>query len=260
MRYVLTLFGALGLAFASTAFAAGSGSGDIVSKINHEHPVQLNTSPAALQRGARTFVNYCLGCHSAGYHRYLHLVDDLGLTEELVREHLIFTRDADGKPEPLSSLMKNTMAENYAHSVFGTAPPDLTLVARVRNTDWLYAYLRGFYVKGDDLEAGVDNLVFPGVGMPHVLWELQGWREAVFEAGEDPAGKGTFSHFEQLTEGELTESEYDKLVLDLVSFLYYLGDPNRAERYRVGFWVVLGLLLLMLLAYMLKREYWRDVH
>eukprot|EP00494_Astrolonche_serrata_P000338 UN00341 len=139
--------------------------------------------------------------------------------------------------------MENTMDEDYAKSVFGVVPPNLSLISRSRGADWLYTYMRTFYRAPERSGVGVNNLVFPNVGMPHVLWELQGWREPVYETVEDADGNEAqqFVEFKQISEGKLTQEQYDETIYDLVNFLDYLGDPVKRERHRVGFWVLLFL-------------------
>ena len=217
---------------------------------------------ASLQRGAQTFMNYCLGCHSADYHRYNRMAIDLDLTEDQVRENLIFTTDASGEPTKVGSLIENNMPDEYAKQVFGVVPPNLTLIAKSRGADWLYTYLRTFYLDSSRETVGVNNKVFPDVGMPHVLWELQGWQKPIYEKATDSHGEEhkQFVGFEQVTEGKLSPKEYDKLVGDLVNFLAYLSDPYNLQRERTGMWVLAFLVLLAIFAYILKKEYWRDVH
>lgn len=214
------------------------------------------TDQASLQRGAQAFVNYCMGCHSASYQRYSHVARDLGLSEEAVVENLVYTTDKDGERTKVGSLMFNNMDKDYGSEAFGTMPPNLALISRSRGVDWLYTYLRTFY-KDDSRPVGVNNLVFPDVGMPHVLWELQGIRYAMFET--DEAGKKHFMGFEQQTQGSMSEAEYDEFTRDLVNFLAYLGDPVKVERERLGIWVMLFLFAFLGLAIMLKKEYWKDI-
>lgn len=218
------------------------------------------SNKSSLQRGAQVFVNYCMGCHSANYQRYSRVAADLGVSEDLVRENLIFTTDKQGEPTKVGSLMENNMSKDYAKQVFGANPPNLALIARSRGTDWLYTYLRTFY-QDESRPVGVNNMVFPSVGMPHVLWELEGAKKAVFkvEKGEDGIEHRTFEGFEQVTEGKLSTKEYDNLVRDLVNFLEYLGDPIKEERHRIGMWVMLFLFVFLIFAILLKKEYWRDI-
>jgi len=210
---------------------------------------------ASLQRGARLFVNYCLSCHPAAFMRYKRMGDDLGLTDEQVKDNLMFASDKVGE------TMKVAMRPGDAEDWFGVAPPDLTLIARSRGPDWLYSYLLSFY---DDPTRpwGVNNLVFPQVGMPHVLWELQGRQAPVYAevVHADGSTGRTIERLELVQEGKLTEAEYRQSVRDLVNFLDYMGEPIRLERQHLGIWVLLFLVLFMGLAYALKKEYWKDVH
>ncbi|MBI3524918.1 MAG: cytochrome c1 [Betaproteobacteria bacterium] len=203
--------------------------------------------PAALQHGAKIFVNYCQSCHSASYMRYNRL-RDIGLNETQIRENLIFSSDKVG------DLMKVAMQPAEAKAWFGVAPPDLTVIARARaseagsGADWLYTYLRSFY-RDDTRPTGWNNLVFENVGMPHVLWQLQ---------GQQVLGEG---HKLSLAKpGTLKPAEYDALVADLVGYLQYMGEPVAQTRKRVGIFVLIGLAVLFAFAYALKREYWKDVH
>jgi ubiquinol-cytochrome c reductase cytochrome c1 subunit len=210
---------------------------------------------ASLQRGARVFVNYCLSCHSAAYMRYNRMGKDLGLTEEQVTGNLMFAADKVGE------TMKVAMRADDAGEWFGTVPPDLTLVARSRGADWLYTYLLTFY---DDPTRpfGVNNLAFPQVGMPHVLWELQGRQAPVYKEVTHRDGTTTreIERLELVQEGQLTEAQYRSAMRDLVNFLEYMGEPVQLERQRLGIWVLGFLVLFFVVAYALKKEYWRDVH
>ncbi len=204
---------------------------------------------ASLQRGARNFVNYCMGCHSAKYVRYNRLAEDLGISEDQLVNNLMFATE---KPH---ETMRIAMPASDAEHWFGQAPPDLTLIARSRGTDYLYNYLRTFYLD-DTRPTGVNNLVFPSPSMPHVLWELQGLQRAVVE--KDESGHEVVK-LEQVSEGTLSPEEYDEFVRDLVNFLAYTGEPVQLERRRLGIWVLVFLLVFGLFAYMLKAEYWKDV-
>jgi ubiquinol-cytochrome c reductase cytochrome c1 subunit len=157
--------------------------------------------------------------------------------------------------------MQNNMEAEYAEASFGAAPPDLTLVARSRGTDWLYTYLRTFY-KDENRPLGANNTTFPNVGMPNVLWELQGWKKATYTTEKNDDGELVehFAGLETVTEGTLSDKEFDAAVLDLVSFLEYIGEPAKLVRGEIGGWVLLFLFIFGILAYALKKEYWRDVH
>lgn len=209
---------------------------------------------ASLQNGAKLFMNYCSACHSTQYQRYNRVAEDLEIPEEVMQANLMFT-GAD-----IGDLMHNAIPDQDAASWFGAPPPDLTLTSRVRGADWLYTYLRSFY-KDDSRPFGVNNLVFPSVGMPHVLEPLQGSATLVTETrtvkGEEvEVAVGTRVD----STGELTAEEYDDAVLDIVNFLVYSGDPVKLERHRIGYWVLGFLAIFFVIAYFLKREYWRDVH
>lgn len=249
-RLILSVCLTLASALVSvTASAAGGGV--------HLDSFKPSDSNRALQRGARTFMNYCMGCHTADYHRYGRMARDIGLTDEFVSEHMIFTTDAAGEPTKIGSLMASNMTPEYGKEAFGVAPPNLALIARSRGVDWLYTYMRSFYLD-ESRPFGANNTVFPQVGMPHVLADLQGWQKPVYEAGHDD-GEKVLAGFQQITAGKLSPAEYDSTVSDLVSFLDYLGDPNRRARHAVGFWVMLFLLVFLGLAILLKKEYWKDV-
>jgi ubiquinol-cytochrome c reductase cytochrome c1 subunit len=207
-------------------------------------------SKSNLQRGAQTFVNYCLSCHSASYMRFSRLASDLGLDEKLVKENLMFTTDKIG--DPMTVAMRSEDAANW----FGVPPPDLSVIARARGADWLYSYLMSFHLD-EKRPNGINNPYFPGTGMPHVLWELQGLqRLSEKETGETHGGPA----FEMVVPGKLSASEYANTVRDLVSFLVYVGEPAKLIRYKVGFWVLAFLFVLFIATYLLKREYWKDVH
>lgn len=217
---------------------------------------------ASMQRGAKTFVNYCLSCHSAAYSRFNRVGQDLGISDELVRDNLIFTTDINGDKTKVGELMKTTMTVRYAEEAFGTVPPDLSLVARSRGVNWLYNYLRGFYVDESRVGIGVNNGVFDSVGMPHVLAELQGLQVPRFRTRTDADGheEKIFTGFDIVKPGSMTKSEYDKTVLDLVAFLDYLAEPYKQTRKNVGTGVIIFLLFFLVLVYMLKKEYWKDIH
>jgi ubiquinol-cytochrome c reductase cytochrome c1 subunit len=201
----------------------------------------------ALQNGAKVFVNYCLNCHSASYMRYNRL-RDLGLTEQQIKDNLMFASDKVGE------LMTVGMRRAEAKQWFGAAPPDLTVIARARasefgsGSDWLYTYLRGFY-RDDARPTGWNNTVFANVGMPHVLWELQG--EQVM---------GTDHKLTLTRPGLMKPAEYDAMVADLVGFLNYMGEPVQNFRKELGVIVLIALAILFVFSYALKREYWKDIH
>ncbi len=212
---------------------------------------------ASLQRGARTFVNYCMGCHSASYARYSRLASDLGLTDELVEENLIFTTNAKGEATKVGSLMESAMADDYAKKVFGTVPPNLALISRSNGADKLYTYMRTFYHQPGRSGIGANNMIFPDVAMPHVLWELQGFQNGVFT--EDAHGTSVFGHFEPLSSGSMSPEEFDGFVRDTVNFLEYISEPIASTRRAIGVWVLIFLAFFWVIASLLKKEIWKDV-
>ena len=216
---------------------------------------------SALQNGARLFVNYCLNCHSASLVRYNRL-RDIGLSDDQIRENLLFTSDKVG------DLMKATMPEKEAKAWFGAVPPDLSVIVRAKasgegsGADYVYTYLRTYY-QDDSRATGWNNLAFPNVGMPHVLWELQGVRKAKFVEEKDPHDHGKTMHkfagFEQVKPGKLSAQEYDAQVADLVGFMEWMAEPVKNKRQQLGVWVLLFLGLLVLLAWRLNESYWKEV-
>ncbi|MGM0630263.1 MAG: cytochrome c1 [Pseudomonadota bacterium] len=208
---------------------------------------------ASLQRGAQLYMNYCLGCHQLEYHRYNRTFEDIGVPQELGEKHLQFTGDKAG------DLITNNMNSDSAANWFGTAVPDLTNVARVRGADWIYTYLRSFY-KDESRPFGVNNAVFPNVGMPHVLEDLQGLPEKTYEERMiDGEMKDVYVGIKTDGSGRLSESEYDQAMLDLTAFLVYTGEPMLLEQRRMG-WFVFGFLLIFtILAWLLKKEFWKDL-
>lgn len=218
-------------------------------------PIDTYDKPS-LQRGAQLFVNNCMGCHSANYMRYQRMGKDLGLSDAEVIHNLIFTEAKIG--DPMSIAMHPNDAKNW----FGVAPPDLTLAARVYGADWLYTFLRTFYMD-DSKPWGVNNLVFPDTAMPHVLLRLQGEQGPIIKTqtmefeGETTSVK-VIEGVELLKPGSMTVEQYNRAVADLVNFLVYIGEPHRHERLRLGVWVLLFLTVFLVFAYLLKREYWKD--
>ena len=215
----------------------------------HLQHVQLDLhDQASLQRGARTFINYCSGCHSLGYMRYSRMAKDIGLTDKQVKDNLMFntTKIGDG--------IHASMTRADGKAWFGKAPPDLSVVSRSRGPDWLYSYLLGFYLD-PKRPSGVNNVVFKDVGMPDVLWKLQGWQRRL--EGDEEAGAG---ELELARAGKQTPEEYRQTVRDLVNFLEYVGEPAKLVRYRIGIWAMLFLVIFATLAWKLKKEFWRDVH
>lgn len=237
------------LAFLLPGLVSAAGGGVHLDKAN----IDL-TNKQSLQRGAKLFVNYCLSCHSAAYQRYNRMGRDLGLTEQQVIDNLMFASDKIGEP------MKVAMSGGNGAAWFGAPPPDITLVTRSRGSDWLYTYLRTFYLD-DSRPFGVNNLVFPSVGMPHVLWELQGWQKPVYETvAHDGVETQVIDHLELAEPGSMTPAEYDRAMLDLVNFMTYMGEPVKLQRQALGIKVLLFLLVLLIITYLLKKEYWKDVH
>jgi ubiquinol-cytochrome c reductase cytochrome c1 subunit len=221
----------------------------------------VRNDPVELQNGAHTFVNYCLTCHGASAMRYNRL-HDIGLTDAQIKDNLMFPTDKVG------DTMKVALSSADGKKFFGTAPPDLSVIARSRGPDWLYSYLRSFY-RDPARPSGWNNTVFPNVGMPHVLYEFQG--ERVVKAAAPAAAGGEAKEgeheaeapkmqFEMAKAGKLSTIEYDTMVADLVGFLVYVGEPAAEERKHLGYYVLFALFLLIVLTYALKREFWKDVH
>lgn len=208
----------------------------------------------SLQSGARTFVNYCLNCHSASSMRYNRL-EDIGLTELQIKDNLMFAADKVG--ETMAVAMRPKDAKGW----FGVAPPDLTVIARARGADWLYTYLRTFY-RDPSRPTGWNNVAFPNVGMPHVLYQLQGVQVLKVEQAKNAHGEVEETRSLVLEQpGALSRADYDALVRDLVNYLAYMGEPARNQRVRIGIFTVLFLgLLLLPFAWLMKRAYWKDVH
>ena len=232
-----------------------TGFGASASRMDMDH-VEVNLNDKmALQNGAKLFVNYCLSCHSAEYMRYNRMAADLEIPEEVVLKNMVFN---GGK---IGDLMTTTMSAEDGTAWFGVAPPDLSLIGRLRDPEWLYNYLRSFYLDPSS-PSGWNNVVFENVAMPHALYELQGQRKAVFKTVKDPEGNESLKldYFETIKPGKMSLEEYDKAMQDLTSFLVYLGEPAKMVRHKYGIWVILFLLGFTALAYALKKEYWRDVH
>ncbi|MDD5228885.1 MAG: cytochrome c1 [Methylococcales bacterium] len=208
------------------------------------------TDKVSLQRGAKHFVTYCLGCHSAKQIRYLRIANDLGLDEKHVLNDI--APEGAGIYDQLHSAMNKHDAEKW----FGTQPPDLSLIARSRGADWLYSYLKSFYVD-KNRPFGVNNAIFEDVGMPNPLWQLQGEQKPVF------ANAGERQGLEKLVSvgnGTQSTEEFDRTVNDLVNFLVYVGEPVQLERQQMGKYVLFFLLIFLVISYLLKKEYWKDVH
>lgn len=265
MKTIACLFAAL---FAAAILPAHAEETDVLMP-----PAPINRlDNESLQRGARTFVNYCLTCHTAKYMRYSRLTD-IGLSDDEIKNNLILTGAR------LGDTMTIAMPAADAKAWFGATPPDLSVEARVRGPDWLFNYLNGFY-QDPKSATGWNNLVFHNVGMPHVLSHLQGTRKAVETEYEDhekaqaaaigakglvsidpgAGDKWTVTTLETATPGSMTEGQYEATVADLVNYLDYMAEPAKNERIRLGILVLLFLGVLFVFAWLLKHEYWRDVH
>lgn len=243
---------ALGLGLSAPAQAAG---GNTIAW--DKAPSKVNDLPA-LQDGAKLFVNYCLNCHSAAYMRYNRL-QDIGLTEQQIKDNLLFSTDKVG------DTMKANIDPKQAKDWFGGNPPDLTLIARSRAShagtgpDYLYTYMRTFY-RDPTKATGWNNLAFPNVGMPHVLWELQGDRQPIFETvkshGQDTQ---VFKGWKQVTPGTMSPEQYDKSIANLVGYLQWMAEPAQNTRVRVGVWVLLFLGVFTVIAWRLNAAFWKNV-
>jgi ubiquinol-cytochrome c reductase cytochrome c1 subunit len=250
-KLILTLIAALGVV---TGAQAAGGDGIAWDKA----PGNVNDLPA-LQNGAKLFVNYCLNCHSAAYMRYNRL-RDIGLSEQQIKDNLLFATDKVG------DTMRSTIDPKQAKDWFGGTPPDLTLIARSRSghagsgADYLYTYLRAYYPDATKA-TGWNNLVFPNVGMPHVLWELQGEREPVFDVRQDHGHESrTFTGWKQVRPGSMTPLQYDQAVGDLVGYLQWMAEPAQNSRVRVGVWVLLFLVALTVITWRLNAAFWKDIN
>jgi len=212
---------------------------------------------ASLQNGAKLFMNYCSGCHSLKYLRYKRLSDDLNIPEKVVEKQLIFSKD-----HKIGDNMTNAMPADLAQKWFGKAPPDLTLTARVRGADWIYTYLNTFY-RDDSRIFGVNNLVLPNASMPHVLWRLQGVPEPVMKEVHSGGGKPKVEVADvKVPEkgGVMSEEQYHEATRDITNFLVYASEPVKSERRHLGIYVLLFLVALTFILYLLKKEFWKDVH
>jgi len=233
--------------FASQAMAAGGAV--------HLEPAEIDPDNiSSLQRGARNFMNYCSGCHSAQYVRFNTIGKSLDLSEEQLVDNLMF--NAEKTFETIKSSMPSADAARW----YGTAPPDMSLMARAKGADYVYNFLKGFYVSPES-PTGVDNLVLAGSSMPHVLWELQGFQAALFEHHENDDGSvtTTFEGFEQLSPGSMDAEDYDEFVRDTVNFLVYIAEPIRSDRRKLGVWVIMFLIFFFILSVQLKKQIWKDV-
>lgn len=207
----------------------------------------------SLQRGARNFMNYCSGCHAAKYVRYKTIGKDLELSEQQLIDNLMF--NAEKTFETINVAMRPDEAERW----FGVVPPDMSLIARAKGADYIYSFLNGFYVD-DESPTGVNNLYQQHSSMPHVLWPLQGFNEAVFaEDSHDGTTSRKFERFETLTQGALDKEDYEEFVRDTTNFLAYIAEPIRSDRRKLGVWVLMFLVFFLILASMLKKQIWKDV-
>jgi len=203
-------------------------------------PIDLSDQPS-LQKGARTFINYCLNCHSAKYMRYNKLLD-IGLSKKDIKENLLFTGKKIGDP------MEISMPVAESKKWFGATPPDLSVVARSRGPDWIYSYMKGFY-RDSSREMGWNNVVYANSAMPHILWELEGEQELDKNTGE----------LSLIKAGKLNQKEYDAVIVDLTNYITYMSEPGQLKRKKMGFYVVGFLLLLLVLTIKLKKEFWKDI-
>jgi ubiquinol-cytochrome c reductase cytochrome c1 subunit len=250
MKRIIT---ALSLVVALVGGAQAAGSSFPLDKA----PSRTNDM-AALQNGAKLFTNYCLSCHSAAFMRFNRL-RDIGLTEKQIKENLLFTTDRVG------DTMKAAIDPKQAKEWFGANPPDLTLVARSRSSeagtgaDYLYTYLRTYY-RDEAKPTGWNNMAFPNVGMPHVLWQLQGERKPIFEATTEHGHEvHQFKGWEQVTPGSMTPAEYDNAVGDLVAFMQWMAEPVQNTRVRIGVWVLIFLAFFTIITWRLNAAYWKDI-
>ena len=245
MRYLIIV-----MLLSLSPWAMASGGNTKLDTAN----IQLDDREA-IKRGAKMFASYCLNCHSAAFMRFNRIGKDLGMSDEEVETQLVKTSAKVG------DTMTVTIDHADAKRWFGTAPPDLSVVARARGVDWLYTYLRSFY-RDESRPWGVNNAVFKDVAMPHVLWELQGLQDPVWETvtGVDGHEQKVLSGFKLSEPGKLSPTEYDQAVHDLVTFLAYLSEPSKLQRQALGKWVLLFLAVFFVIIYLLKREYWKDVH
>lgn len=261
MRTGLIRLGAVllaGIAFAGTGTASEAGHGEAAG-VNWQGWTAGNEvkNTASLQRGAANFVNYCLACHSLKYVRWSRLAEDLDISDTLLREQLL---PEGAKP---TDYILSSFPKAEAEAWFGKQPPDLSLIARSKGVDYTYRFLKGFYV--DPSKAtGTNNLVLDGASMPAVLSDLEGVKAAVFaehgDAGGAHAAGKAVERFEYLSHGRLQPEQFDGFVRDTVNFLDYASDPSQVERRSIGIWVILFLLVFTAFAWMLKKEYWKDVH
>jgi ubiquinol-cytochrome c reductase cytochrome c1 subunit len=253
MKKIIALFMAAAVVLTPVMATASSGA-----KL-YKAPIDINDKES-LKRGAKAFANYCYSCHAASFMRFNRIGKDLDMSDEEVRDMMIHTRGKKGDPTKIGELMEVSMTSDYAKNAFGTAVPDLSLEARARGADWVYTYLRSFYLD-PSRPTGFNNTVFPDVGMPNVLWSLQGLQEAKFETVvHDGVEVEHLEGLELVQPGKLSHVEFDMFIGDLTNFMVYLAEPVQVERRHLGWKVLLFLVVLFGFAYALKKEYWKDVH
>ena len=241
-----------------TAFGLASGALASEGGVAWDKAPNKTNELGSLQNGAKLFVNYCLNCHAAAYMRFNRLTD-IGLTEQQIKENLLFTT------EKVGDTMKVSMDPKNAKDWFGAIPPDLTVISRSRagsagtGPDYLYTYLRTYY-RDDSKETGWNNLAYPNVAMPNVLWELQGQRKPIFEEREEHGHKvSVLKGWQQVAPGAMTPLQFDEAIGDLVGYLQWMSEPAQNSRVRIGVWVLLFLLLVTFAAWRLNAAYWKDV-
>ena len=252
MKKIITLF--IAAVLLMPVMASASGGAHL-----HKAPIDINDKES-LRRGAKDFADYCYSCHAASFMRFNRIAKDLDIPEDEVREMMIHTFNKKGAPTKIGDLMKVSMTADFAKDTFGTAIPDLSLTARARGADWIYTYLRSFYVD-PNRPTGFNNVVFPDVGMPNVLWSLQGLQKPVYKTtmhGDIEVEE--LDHLESIQPGKLSRVEYDMFLGDLTNFMVYIAEPVQVERRSLGWKVLLFLVVLFGFAYALKKEYWKDVH
>ena len=246
---VASLISSLLLLTASSGMTAGGSAMELAPANNDVSDTE------SLQRGARNFMNYCSGCHSAKYVRFNRMGRDLGLTEEQLIENLMFNAEVP------HDTIQRTMRDEDAIRWFGKPPPDLSVTPRSRGIDYVFNFLQAFYIDPES-PTGVDNVLLPGTSMPDVLWEMQGYQRAIFSEHESDDGDGAelvFERFEAVTEGNMSHEDFQTFVRDTVNFLDYMSEPAQLKRKAIGVWVLIFLTVFLVLAVMLKKQIWKDV-
>lgn len=234
-----------GLLVSASAFAAGGGA-------LQQAGTDLGDT-ASLQRGAQLYMNYCSGCHSLQFMRYSRMAEDLGLGEQEVMDNLNLTGAKFGEQVQVA------MPVDGATKWFGKLPPDLSVISRVRGSDWIYTYLKSFYLD-ESRPLGWNNTLFPNASMPNPLWEMQGLQRPVYGKKDAATGETPVEHLELGQPGTQDAAQFDQTVRDITNFLEYVGEPAALKRQSLGVWVILFLAFFTLLAWLLKTEYWKDVH